>query len=320
MKFNNWISSSQAKELQIKQLAVWPLAAKNYLSLQSVREKTLTVDGSVVKVQFNPARIASATAKVDAGSLKERRCFLCMENLPEEQTRLPFGLDYLFLCNPFPIFPEHFTVSTREHTEQGILSRFRDFLELTRRVEEYTVFYNGPRSGASAPDHAHFQVVTRSVMPLDDEWEGQLVACGRLLREEGTGKLFLLNSNQRNGFVIKSSDESDTESLFNSLCNAIGQEADEMEPKMNLFGYYVNKSWVLIVIPRRQHRPTYYFMEGPDRILTSPGCADIGGLFITTREEDFEKVNPDVLRDIYRQVCLSLSDMERIVERMNDTE
>lgn len=125
--------------------------------------------GFSIRAQFNPARIVSTGAKVDARSLKERKCFLCPENLPVEQERLPFGFRHLVLCNPYPIFPQHFTIPTRKHTPQLILPQWNDFLELTRRLAPFTVFYNGPRSGASAPDHAHFQAVTRGIMPLDEE-------------------------------------------------------------------------------------------------------------------------------------------------------
>lgn len=317
MKLNNWVSSAQAEELLSKQLAVWPLAAQNYEALHLVRVKTLTIGENQVKVQYNPARMISAGAKVDEKALKERKCFLCPDNLPIEQIRLTFGSDYLFLCNPYPIFPVHFTISTRVHTDQVIASRLPDFLEMMRRLEAYTLFYNGPRSGASAPDHAHFQVVTRSVMPLDTEWQSQLECHGQLLQEDVSGQLYLMNHCLRNGFVIKARTQATAFSFFRQVCDAMERTDEEVEPKLNLFGYYMDKTWVLILIPRRIHRPTYYFREDEDRILTSPGCADIGGLFITVREEDYEKITPDIIRDVYQQVCLSDSDMERIVHCMN---
>ena len=157
MKPNNWVSSSQATELLSKQLVTWPLAEKNYKALEAVQVKSFDMGGFSIRAQFNPARIVSTGAKVDARSLKERKCFLCPENLPVEQERLPFGFRHLVLCNPYPIFPQHFTIPTRKHTPQLILPQWNDFLELTRRLAPFTVFYNGPRSGASAPDHAHFQ-------------------------------------------------------------------------------------------------------------------------------------------------------------------
>ena len=169
MKPNNWVSSSQATELLSKQLVTWPLAEKNYKALEAVQVKSFDMGGFSIRAQFNPARIVSTGAKVDARSLKERKCFLCPENLPVEQERLPFGFRHLVLCNPYPIFPQHFTIPTRKHTPQLILPQWNDFLELTRRLAPFTVFYNGPRSGASAPDHAHFQAVTRGIMPLDEE-------------------------------------------------------------------------------------------------------------------------------------------------------
>ena len=142
MKPNNWVSSSQATELLSKQLVTWPLAEKNYKALEAVQVKSFDMGGFSIRAQFNPARIVSTGAKVDARSLKERKCFLCPENLPVEQERLPFGFRHLVLCNPYPIFPQHFTIPTRKHTPQLILPQWNDFLELTRRLAPFTVFYN----------------------------------------------------------------------------------------------------------------------------------------------------------------------------------
>ena len=95
MKPNNWVSSSQATELLAKQLVTWPLAEKNYKALEAVQVKSFDMGGFSIRAQFNPARIVSTGAKVDARSLKERKCFLCPENLPVEQERLPFGFRHL---------------------------------------------------------------------------------------------------------------------------------------------------------------------------------------------------------------------------------
>ena len=284
MKPNNWVSSSQATELLSKQLVTWPLAEKNYKALEAVQVKSFDMGGFSIRAQFNPARIVSTGAKVDARSLKDRKCFLCPENLPVEQERLPFGFRHLVLCNPFPIFPQHFTIPTRKHTPQLILPQWNDFLELTRRLAPFTVFYNGPRSGASAPDHAHFQAVTRGIMPLDEE-------VTQFIRHPYASvydtRIFPLTGNLRPGL-------------------------GEPEPMMNIFGSYYDNNWVITVIPRKRHRPWQYEAEGNDHLLSSPGAADIGGLFITPLEKDFKKINPELLRDVYQQVCLSDRDVEEI--------
>lgn len=200
MKPNNWVSSSQATELLSKQLVTWPLAEKNYKALEAVQVKSFDMEGFSIRAQFNPARIVSTGAKVDARSLKERKCFLCPENLPVEQERLPFGFRHLVLCNPYPIFPQHFTIPTRKHSPQLILPQWNDFLELTRRLAPFTVFYNGPRSGASAPDHAHFQAVTRGIMPLDEE-------VTQFIRQSYASvydnRIYPLTGNLRPGLVIQ---------------------------------------------------------------------------------------------------------------------
>lgn len=155
------------------QLASWETARNNYAALSGVRVKELNVNGIPYKVQFNPARIVSSGAKVDAKSIQERKCFLCPANLPPVQKGIPFGGHYHILVNPFPIFPRHLTIPELAHTPQRIASRFTDMLELAEALTEYTIFYNGPRCGASAPDHAHFQAGNKGFMPIEKDWRGQ---------------------------------------------------------------------------------------------------------------------------------------------------
>lgn len=303
MKPNNWVSSSQATELLVKQLVTWPLAEKNYQALKTVQVKSFDMGGFTIRAQFNPARILSTGAKVDARSLKERKCFLCPSHLPVEQERLPFGLSYLVLCNPYPIFPLHLTIPTRRHTPQLILPQLDDFLELTRRLAPFTLFYNGPHSGASAPDHAHFQAVTPGVMPLDEEI-AQIVA--------QDNRIYPLTGYLRNGFIIQARTPENAAALFNNVYDLLPIIPGEAEPRMNLFGYYKEGQWTLVLIPRKRHRPWQYEAEGADHLLSSPGAADIGGLFITPLREDFDKINPDLLRDVYQQVCMSDREVEEI--------
>lgn len=316
MKPNIWVSSSQARELLTKQLATWPLAARNYEALEHVQTRTFEIGECTVRVQFNPARIASAGAKVDNQSIRERKCFLCSDHLPVEQERLPFGFHYLVLCNPYPIFPQHFTIPSREHADQLILPRFPDFLELTRRLDDFTLFYNGPRSGASAPDHAHFQAVSRGVMPIDHEIDGWLQRYGLPVFQDTDGCIRAFTHYLRNGFVITARTQDKTLALFTQVYNALDLVPGETEPRMNIFGSYQKGQWKIIVIPRRQHRPWQYEAQGEAHLLSSPGAADVGGFFITARQEDFEKISADMLRDIYQQVCLNDAEIEEIANRL----
>lgn len=312
MKPNAWVSSSQATELLAKQLATWPLAEANYKALEKVQIKSFDMGGFTIRVQYNPSRIVSSAAKTDATSIQERKCFLCPDNLPAEQERLPFGANYLVLSNPYPIFPQHFTIPSREHTPQSIQCRFLDFLELARRLDDFTVFYNGPECGASAPDHAHFQAGTRSFMPMDDELDAYPIKFTRLLHEEKDGTLFLLSGYLRNGFIIKAATLNAAQSLFGKIYSNLEIKPNETEPRMNLFAHYEKGIWTIIIIPRRQHRPWQYKAEGEQHLLSSPGAADIGGLFITPLKKDFDKINADLLCDVFSQVCFNDKEIETI--------
>lgn len=258
--------------------------------------------GFSIRAQFNPARIVSTGAKVDARSLKERKCFLCPENLPVNRSDCLSAFAIWYCVTPTRSSP---SILIRKHTPQLILPQWNDFLELTRRLAPFTVFYNGPRSGASAPDHAHFQAVTRGIMPLDEE-------VTQFIRQSYASvydnRIYPLTGNLRPGLVICC--HRSRYPALQKIYAALPILPGEPEPMMNIFGSYYDNNWVITVIPRKRHRPWQYEAEGNDHLLSSPGAADIGGLFITPLEKDFKKINPELLRDVYQQVCLSDRDVE----------
>jgi len=159
----------QASALFEDQKQTWPLLGENWKGLAFANLRVVEFPGFTIRVQFNPKRITSSAARVDRDSIARRKCFLCPENRPPEERHVPFGSGYEILCNPFPIFNEHFTIARREHTPQVIDTEFGNLLYLSRELPELVVFYNAPNCGASAPDHMHFQAGNRGFMPIEEE-------------------------------------------------------------------------------------------------------------------------------------------------------
>lgn len=303
----------KVKWLLTRQVDQWDLARKNYEALQQVQTRTFEIDGFQVKVQFNPARVVSTAAATDKASIRQRRCFLCPDHLPEAQLRLPVLQHYQLLCNPYPIFPQHLTVPALEHAPQRILPRIGDLLELATLLPDFTLFYNGPQCGASAPDHAHFQAAPFGLMPIDREVNDFIEPIGEM---EGA-HFFRLTGYLRNGFVLRASSLEAIRKGFNRLYRHLPMPSDGDEPRMNLFAHRQGEETQLVIIPRKSHRPRQYFPEaGDEQFLTSPGAADIGGLFITVRPQDFERISAPLLCDIYRQVCLSDAEISAIGNRL----
>ena len=81
-------------------------------------------------------------------------------------------------------------------------------------------------------------------------------------------------------------------------------DAESGEPMMNLLCWYEKETFVTIVIPRRKHRPDCYSAEGEAKCLVSPGALDMGGLIITPRKEDFERMTPELAQQILSEVAL----------------
>lgn len=306
------LSSEIIKEFIDSQLNEWPLAADNFKALEAVKVKEFDVDGLRIKVQFNPARIVSSSAKVDTKSLKERKCFLCAENRPSVQRGIEWGEDgkYVVLINPFPIFPRHLTIPDNSHVDQLVVDRIEDMMDLTDELKDYTVFYNGPKCGASAPDHMHFQAGNSDFLTLAEAIEGtQLKTIAKI---DDKAILALADELPLKVFVIDATDHKAGAELFKKLYAAMLVPEGEKEPMMNLLCYTTPIGVRLVVIPRKKHRPSFYGTETDDQMLISPASVDMGGVFITPLEKDFDRIDADVIRRIYDELCLNEEEINEI--------
>ena len=296
------------------QLAEWEFARRNFEALRRIETKTFDLDGLLIRVQFNPARIVSSAAKVDAASVVARKCFLCSENQPPEQRGLPWGDGYRVLVNPYPIFARHFTIPAAEHVPQSIADRYGDMLALARCFDREVVFYNGPRCGASAPDHAHFQAVGKGAMPLEAE-VGRF-ATEKVLEASGAAA-YAIRDYLRGGFVIRSADASAAAACFGKLYEALEVLPADAEPMMNVLTWYDSDGWTSCVFPRTKHRPACFYGEGATDLLVSPASVDLAGVMIVPRKDDFVKITAENIRAIFNEVCIDDSALQRIVGKLN---
>ena len=290
------------------QRAEWPLAARNFDALEGVEVRSIAMPGMDIKVQFNPARIVSSGAKVDARSLAERPCFLCEKNRPAEQR----GIDwrgYTVLVTPVPIFPRHLTRPAVGHTPQRIQGRVADMLALAAELPGYTVFYNGPRCGASAPDHMHFQAGNSDFLPI---WQALDAAPLRTVADDGAGtRLSVCTALPVNVFVVDAATPEAGERMFDRLYRVLPE--GEEEPMMNLLAAGSR----LVVVPRKRHRPSFYGTEGEGCMLLSPASVDMGGAFITPRREDFDRLDAQLLARVFDELCLDTEQIEVISNKVS---
>ncbi len=314
------------------QLSRWTLACDNFRALKGVQVKEFPMRGLKVKLQHNPARIVSSAAKTDSASLKARACFLCRENRPAEQFNLTFegrkGKSYDILVNPYPIFPNHLVIALASHREQSIWSRYVDMLDLARNYQGYTFFYNGPRCGASAPDHHHFQATLNGRMPLELDVDGLLDMAVRypqnaelqFLASVRDAQLYWYNRFARGIFALRARTAKSMAKLFYRLLDCVTVPEGEKEPLFNLITYYKSGEYRSIVIFRTGHRSHHYFSDGPDHLTMSPGCADVAGMFIVPVKEDFEKITPELLCEMMDEVTLDEEAEQRIIRKLTRTQ
>lgn len=310
------VTSQLVDAFLLEQLAEWEQARNNFAALSGVKVKELDVDGMKIKVQFNPARIVSSAAKVDAKSLKERKCFLCAANRPAVQRGIDWGEKYTILINPFPIFPRHLTIPDKNHVDQLIKGRIADMVSLAADLKGYTVFYNGPKCGASAPDHMHFQAGNSDFLTIGKVLEDAELVPLQVV-DDGEAVLSVVQDIPLNMFIIDTTDAHAAQDLFGRLYDAMTIQEGEKEPMMNILCYFTEDEEVrLVVIPRKRHRPSFYGTEGENSMLLSPASVDMGGVFITPLEKDFNRLDADLVRQVYEELCLNDDEMNDIIQKL----
>ncbi len=300
-------------ELLSEQKKTWLDLREGYESFKDIRERDIFCRGFSVRLQHNPGRIKSSLADVGEGNRNERQCFLCLDHLPEGQKGILYGSDYLILCNPMPVFPSHFTISHLDHRRQNIAEHIDSLLQLMADFGfGWTVLYNGPKCGASAPDHLHFQAVPSGQMPIEKEIREEKRLT--LIKQVDGVLLYRVRDLGREVIILEGDDPMAVGSAFKGFLNTLKKVllTDE-EAMMNIAGFYKERKWRLVIFPRRKHRPEAFFSEGDGRVVVSPGVIDMGGVLITPAEKDFERLDAAAVDGIYREVSLEGKTVERAI-------
>lgn len=305
------------------QLSLWPLACSNFRALKDVKVREIEVGGLTVKLQFNPARMISSAAKLNKEDIAKRRCFLCRENRPVEQIMLKFegrkNKKYDILVNPYPIFPDHLVIAKSNHTDQSIWHRYVDMLDLARKYTGYTFFYNGPKSGASAPDHHHFQGAPKGLMPLENDVNACISKDDvtlEYLTSVQDASLYHYKRFTTGVFVLRAETAKSAAKLFYRLLDCAELPEGEPEPLFNLFSWWADGEFRSIVVFRRSHRSHHYFSDGPDHLTMSPGCADMAGVFIVPVSDEYEKISSELLTEMVVEVSVSKEVESKMLERL----
>lgn len=296
-----------------RQMEKWADARHRFRDLKHVETHQLS---DQLKVQWNPARIVSTGAKIDKKTLGERPCFLCDKNRPKEQISKQIDERFLLLVNPFPILPVHFTIPARKHQPQSIYKNYGEMHRFLSLHSELMVFYNGPKCGASAPDHLHFQAGTSGILPLQANWQRLSRNLTDIISLNDDEKIALIHDFVVPAFVIISKSEDSDEALFHRLYKSMPVRGDETEPMMNIIAWRKGDEYISVVIPREKHRPEAYFAEGDAQMMVSPGALDMSGLIITPREEDFRKLTEESASAILQECGVSTDKMNSIITKL----
>lgn len=306
------------------QLSVWPLAATNFRLIKTAEEKQFSVNGQKVMAQLNPCRIVSSTAEIDPGTIAARECFLCPDKRPKEQFHLKYegkkGRNYNIQINPYPIFRNHLVIARDEHLPQTIWHHFPDMLLFSRLYSDFTVYYNGPVSGASAPDHLHFQACPKNQLPLQRSIDNFLDAPGEPLTSMQDASLYKYQGYTRGIYALKASTQKSMAKLTYRLLECSPRWAGEDEPRFNLYCWYKGGEFRTIVVLRSQYRSHHYSSTGDDHLTMSPGATEMAGYFVVPKPEDFARINSHLLTEMIDEVSISEEDEKMIKWRLVRTQ
>ena len=295
-----------------QQKSSWGLIAKNYKALSGIEKKVYYFGSSRIETHYNPERIKSSAAETDNESIKNRPCFLCRDNLPEEQKGIILHNDYLILCNPYPIFDHHYTISKLVHTPQLIKTNFVDMLAISRALSNFTLFYNGPACGASAPDHFHFQACSKGKMPVEKEYESLKNNFSNTLVSNSLIKIFTVKNYLRKVIALESKSINSLKEYFDFIYRLLKIMPGEEEPRINILCTFTEDCWKVLIFPREKQRPSHFYEEENKKLVVGPASVEMGGILVLPRKEDFEKITKNDIEDIYSQVSLSDTDFENL--------
>ena len=301
-----------------RQVETWEDARKRYRELQGVKTRELQYEDQTLMLQFNPARMTSTGANIDKQALAKRPCFLCECNRPEEQFKKVIDERFELLVNPYPILPTHFTIPSIKHEPQRIKGNFGEMMKILTDYPDMMVFYNGPKCGASAPDHAHFQAGTTGMLPLQRSWQRLSRNLQPLLTIDEHEGIWQVSDYFCFALLVRAQSKEKSVQLFNRLYNVLPLHDGDSEPMMNIIAWRRSDEYLTIVIPRSKHRPDCYFAEGRQKCLVSPGALDMSGMIITPREEDYRKLTAEDTVAMLREVALADDEASKIRQRLEN--
>ena len=305
-----------------RQLEKWEAARQRYHDLRGAKTRELAVGTYSIQVQWNPARMVSTGAKMDQKTIAERPCFLCEKNRPKEQIKKEVDGQYELLVNPFPILQQHFTIPSLRHQPQRILESYGEIHKLLEEFPEMMVFYNGPQCGASAPDHAHFQAGTSGLLPLQTSWQRLSRNRTTLVSLNDDEDISMIDEYPCTALLIRSRSQYGDEQLFRRLYEALegvgSQNSGDsgVEPMMNIVAWRCDDDFLSVVFPRTKHRPDCYYKSGGEQFVISPGALDMAGLIITPRQEDYERLTPEIALGILDEITLKGEALQQLIDAL----
>ncbi len=306
-------------ELLARQKESWLAAAAGYDALNHVRERELTCRGFSVRVQHNPGRITSTLADVGEKSVAGRACFLCPPGLPKAQQGILYRKEYLVLCNPMPVFPSHFTIAHLDHRPQDLAGAVPTLLTLMSDFGPgFLILYNGPRCGASAPDHLHFQAVPSGLMPIERDVRAAQRAAKRkaggvsVHRPAGLGRQVV---------ILEGPDPAELGDAIHALVTALKKVlSTDLEPMMNLICVRKEHASTVLLFPRAKHRPDAFYLEGDGRLAISPAVVEMGGIMVTPLEKDFERLDAARIEQLFDEVSLPAETVDAAIDAMGQAQ
>ena len=309
--------SELCMELLSEQKETWLDLEQGYESLKDTMAREITCNGFSVNVQHNPGRIRSTLADVGDKSVNERPCFLCLNNLPEDQKGVLYHEKFLVLCNPMPVFSGHFTIAHLIHQPQAITEHIDIFLDLTSDFgSNWSVLYNGPRCGASAPDHLHFQAIPSGKMPIEKEiMDGK--RCIQTVRIDGV-RISRAQGLGRELIILEGDDPKVIAGVFKRIVTELKKVFNtDNEPMMSIIGSHDREKLRIMVFPRAKHRPDVFFREGDARVVVSPAVIEMGGVLVTPMERDFERLDASAVEDIFKEVSLKGEIVQNVIDTIS---
>jgi hypothetical protein len=244
-------------------------------------------------------------------------CWFCEKCKSNSEDIGVLNENLFIIKNTQSIFSEHFFIADIEHFKKIKSGNIFQFLRIAQALSNNIILSDGWYLPDKQKKHDYFHVLPKRTLPIELEYNNIGVKKG--VFKSNFGEVALLDFNVRSGLFLQSTNIQWLISVFFEIEKLLGRAYFLNKfPYLNLISWYEEQSWILILLPRVVQRPHQYYEEEANRLGIDFGVIEVGGVITVQYDHDFIRLDEELIKNIYSQVCFGYSHLKECVKPLGN--